>query len=138
MSYRSDRFNNSMRSLETMIGDRDASKLSFLSDHGAGVERMIDEIDARLQRERDLVVGESCSGRKEDKELNHHSTTTTNNYNSNSSLQLSTSTQSRETLLRRAIKKLYRLKKKHLIPTLLKIVENGSNREESIWQMLKD
>ena len=46
MSFRSDRFNGSMRSLDAFVGSfDDPSKIAALSDRGAGVERMLDEID---------------------------------------------------------------------------------------------
>ena len=46
MSTRNDRFNKSMRSLDAFVGSfRDPSKIAALTDRGAGVERMLDEID---------------------------------------------------------------------------------------------
>ena len=50
MNYRAERFNNSMRSLEAMVSDfKDASKASIFSDKGAGVGRLVSEIDANGQ-----------------------------------------------------------------------------------------
>ena len=46
MSYRNDRFNQHMQSLEVMIsGFADASKAKVLSDRGKGVERMLSALD---------------------------------------------------------------------------------------------
>lgn len=54
MSYRSDRFNESMHSLEMSLGDIDISKAEIFSDRGAGVERMIDAIDFDENEAREL------------------------------------------------------------------------------------
>ena len=46
MSYRSDRFNASMRSLESFTdGFDNPSKIASLSDRGTGIERMIEQIE---------------------------------------------------------------------------------------------
>lgn len=44
-TYRNNRFNLSMHSLEWKLEGVDASKASFVSDQGAGVERMLDQLD---------------------------------------------------------------------------------------------
>lgn len=46
MSFRSDRFNRSMRSFEKLAENyKDASKIATLSDRGASVARMIEQIE---------------------------------------------------------------------------------------------
>ena len=45
MSYRSNRFNNGLWSLEMKLEGIDPAKASFLSDQGLGVERMEDALD---------------------------------------------------------------------------------------------
>jgi len=46
MSYRNDRLNRSMRSLDAMTnGFQDISKVRMLSDHGIGAERMYTLLD---------------------------------------------------------------------------------------------
>lgn len=58
---RNERFSRSIRSLDCALTDlRDTSKAKLLSDGGAGVERMLDELDnadglpSKLQVDRDL------------------------------------------------------------------------------------
>lgn len=103
MSTRNDRFNKSMRSLDAFVGSfRDPSKIAALTDRGAGVERMLDEIDPPLD-ENDTRSGKTLSAR--------------------------------EMKLHTAKKKLYRAGLAYLIPVLVLIARNGTNRKESIWQL---
>ena len=98
MSYRNDRFNRRMTSLEVMIsGFADASKAKVFSDRGKGVERMFLALDYSPGIESKPEVE-----------------------------------QRRAVCLAEAEMRLAEAGKRHLIPVLLLIVENGSNREESI------
>jgi len=102
MSYRSEKFNARMRSLDTMVGGRDASKWPLMSDKGAGVERMLDAIDGpdpEREKAEDAVE------------------------------------KSRKAKYNAARKRLNRAGLGYLVPTLALIVNNGTNRQESIWTM---
>ena len=94
MTYRAERFNNSMRSLEAMVsGMADASKSAKLSDRGENAARMY----AAFEPEPDAP--------------------------------------DREQELVGAVLKLIVAGKDHLVPTLLLIAENGSDRERSMHKM---
>ena len=64
MSTRNDRFNQGIRSLERALTNiQDTSKAVLLSDRGAGVERMLDDLDNKcrpskfqVDRERETAV----------------------------------------------------------------------------------
>ena len=103
MSYRNERLNRSMMSLEVIVaGITDASKAKVFSDHGQGVDRMIAALDYDPRSEPRAEVN---AARK------------------------------RKDLLFDAEMQLVEAKKRHLIPVLLLIVENGSNRQESILSL---
>ena len=94
MTYRAERFNNSMRSLEAMVsGMADASKSAKLSDRGESAARMY----AAFEPEPDAP--------------------------------------DRDQELAGAILRLIVAGKDYLVPTLLLIAENGSDREKSIQLM---
>ena len=103
MSYRNERLNRSMMSLEVIVaGITDVSKAMVFSDHGQGVDRMIAALDYDPRSEPRAEVN---AARK------------------------------RKDLLFDAEMQLVEAKKRHLIPVLLLIVENGSNRQESILSL---
>ena len=94
MTYRAERFNRSMRSLEAMVsGMADASKSAKLSDRGESTARMY----AAFEPEPD--------------------------------------TPDRDQELAGAILRLIVAGKDYLVPTLLLIAENGSERERSLLHM---
>ena len=94
MTYRAERFNRSMRSLEAMVsGMADASKSAKLSDRGESAARMY----AAFEPEPDAP--------------------------------------DRDQELTGAVLRLIVAGKDHLVPTLLLIAENGSDRERSMRQM---
>ena len=94
MTYRAERFNRSMRSLEAMVsGMADASKSVKLSDRGKSAARMY----AAFEPEPDA--------------------------------------HDRDQELAGAVLRLIVAGKDHLVPTLLLIAENGSDRERSILHM---
>ena len=96
MTYRAERFNKSMRSLEAMVsGMADASKSAKLSDRGKSAARMY----AAFEPEPD--------------------------------------TPDRDQELAGAVLRLIVEEMDHLVPTLLLIAENGSDRESSIQLMPK-
>jgi len=97
MSYRSERFNRRMMSLEVVVaGFADVSKAKIFSDGGAGAHAIRENPGLGLGR-RSTVEEET-----------------------------------REEKLFEAEMRLADTEKSHLIPVLLLIVENGSNREESL------
>ena len=67
MSYRNDRFNTGMRSLDAMLENIDIDKVRFLSDRGKGVNRMIDDIERRERSETGQTGQTGRTGRKESK-----------------------------------------------------------------------
>ena len=94
MTYRAERFNRSMRSLETMVsGMADASKSAKLSDRGKSAARMY----AAFEFEPDAP--------------------------------------DRNQELAGAVLRLIVEGKEYLVPTLLLIAENGSDRERSMQQV---
>ena len=94
MTYRAERFNRSMRSLEAMVsGMADASKSAKLSDRGKSAARMY----AAFEPEPD----------------DHD----------------------RDQELAGAVLRLIVARKEYLVPTLLLIAENGSDRERSMQQV---
>ena len=94
MTYRADRFNRSMRSLEAMVsGMADASKSAKLSDRGKSAARMY----AAFEPEPDAP--------------------------------------DRDQELAGAVLRLIVEEMSHLVPTLLLIAENGSDREKSMEQI---
>ena len=94
MTYRADRFNRSMRSLEAMVsGMADASKSAKLSDRGKSAARMY----AAFEPEPDAP--------------------------------------DRDQELAGAVLRLIVEEMDHLVPTLLLIAENGSERERSMRQV---
>ena len=94
MTYRADRFNRSMRSLEAMVsGMADASKSAKLSDRGKSAARMY----AAFEPEPDAP--------------------------------------DRDQELAGAVLRLMVEEMDHLVPTLLLIAENGSDREKSMEQV---
>ena len=94
MTYRAERFNRSMRSLEAMVsGMADASKSAKLSDRGKSAARMY----AAFEPEPDAP--------------------------------------DRDQELAGAVLRLIVEEMDHLVPTLLLIAENGSDRESSIQQV---
>ena len=94
MTYRAERFNRSMRSLEAMASGRtDASKSAKLSDRGENAARMY----AAFEPEPD--------------------------------------TPDRDQELAGAVLRLIIEGMSHLVPTLLLIAENGSDREQSMRQV---
>ena len=94
MTYRAERFNRSMRSLEAMVsGMADASKSVKLSDRGKSAARMY----AAFEPEPDA--------------------------------------HDRDQELAGAVLRLIVAGKEYLVPTLLLIAENGSERERSMQQM---
>ena len=94
MTYRADRFNRSMRSLEAMVsGMADASKSAKLSDRGENAARMY----AAFEPEPDAP--------------------------------------DRDQELAGAVLRLIVEEMDHLVPTLLLIAENGSDRERSMRQV---
>ena len=107
MSYRSERFNRSMKSLEAMLsGYSDPSKAKILCDGGEALERLMDALDYSPERERaeeDRLAAERLARQKDRLER-----------------------------LTVAITRLVAADKAYLVPTLLLIVRNGANRNESI------
>ena len=96
MTYRAERFNRSMRSLEAMVsGMADASKSAKLSDRGESATRMY----AAFESEPDAP--------------------------------------DRDQELAGAVLRLIVGEMDHLVPTLLLISENGSDRERSMQQVPK-
>ena len=94
MTYRAERFNRSMRSLEAMVsGMADASKSAKLSDRGKSAARMY----AAFEPEPDAP--------------------------------------DRDQELAGAVLRLIVEEMSHLVPTLLLIAENGSDREKSMEQV---
>ena len=94
MTYRAERFNRSMRSLEAMVsGMADASKSAKLSDRGKSTARMY----AAFEPEPDAP--------------------------------------DRDQELAGAVLRLIVEEMDHLVPTLLLIAENGSDREKSMEQV---
>ena len=94
MTYRAERFNRSMRSLEAMVsGMADASKSAKLSDRGKSAARM----HAAFEPEPDAP--------------------------------------DRDQELAGAVLRLIVEEMSHLVPTLLLIAENGSERERSMEQI---
>ena len=94
MTYRAERFNNSMRSLEAIVsGMADASKSAKLSDRGKSAARMY----AAFEPEPDAPA--------------------------------------RDQELAGAVLRLIVEEMSHLVPTLLLIAENGSDREKSMEQV---
>ena len=106
MSYRSERFNKSMKSLEAMLsGYPDPSKTKVLCDDGKALERLMDALDYSPERERaeeKRLVAERLARQKV-----------------------------RLQRLSTAITRLVTAGKAHLVPTLLLIVRNGANRDKS-------
>ena len=106
MSYRSERFNKSMKSLEAMLsGYSDPSKTKVLCDDGKALERLMDALDYSPERERaeeKRLVAERLARQKV-----------------------------RLQRLSTAITRLVTAGKAHLVPTLLLIVRNGANRDKS-------
>jgi len=95
MSYRSERFNRRMMSLEVMVaGFADVSKAKIFSDGVAGAHAIR---EGQESRSRSRVEEETREGKLFEAEM-----------------------------------RLADAEKSHLIPVLLLIVENGSNREESL------
>ena len=104
MSYRNERFNRSMRSLEVIVtGITDVSKAKVFSDCGTGVRRMLAALDWDTRQ----VEKRGEGGQRQ------------------------------EDLLFNAEMRLVEAGKRHLIPVLLLIVENGANREESMKRVPK-
>jgi len=108
VSYRSERFNRRMMSLEVMVaGFADVSKVKIFSDGGAGARAIREgqEIRSRSTME-DALFSDAARCRVYE--------------------------ETREEKLFEAEMRLADAGKSHLIPVLLLIVENGSNREESL------
>ena len=107
MSYRSERFNRSMKSLEAMLsGYSDPSKAKVLCDGGEALERLMDALDyspEREQAEEKRLAAERLARQKV-----------------------------RLQRLTTAITRLVAANKAYLVPTLLLIVRNGAKRGESI------
>ena len=107
MSYRSERFNKSMKSLEAMLsGYSDPSKAKILCDGGEALERLLDALDYSPEREQaaeERLAAERLARQKV-----------------------------RLQRLAAAITSLVAADKAYLVPTLLLIVRNGANRDESI------
>lgn len=103
MSYRSERFNNAMHSLDMKTAAKDLSKMSFFSDEGRGAKLIYTQLDQTpetIQEEEDRYW------------------------------------QEREQKIKNAIVALIAAGYGYTAPTLLMIIENENNREETIWQML--
>lgn len=102
MSYRSERFNEAMHSLELTLTGCDISKAEILSDRGAGAERIFDAIDydASEARAREEIEAEEF-----------------------------------DQILKNAIVALIAAGLGHTVPTLLAIIRNVNNREESICEL---
>ena len=107
MSYRSERFNRSMISLEAMLsGYSDPSKAKVLGDGGESLERLMDALDYSPESER--AKEERLSAKRLERQ------------------------KVRLQRLAAAIARLVAADKAYLMPTLLLIVRNGANRAESI------
>ena len=107
MSYRSERFNRSMMSLEAMLsGYSDPSKAKILSDGGETLERLMDALD--YSPERELAEEERLAAERLARQ------------------------KVRLQRLAVAITRLAVANKAHLVPTLLLIVRNGAKRGDSI------
>ena len=130
MSYRNERFNRSMMSLEAMVaGFKDASKAAVFSDRGLGVGRMVDEIDAN-----------GSGGANGQHQGNGHLARSPMPGGSLASVERARRPfpwiwGSRRERLLAAERKLRRAGLGHLVPTLRLIVRNGNNRQESIGEM---
>ena len=103
MSYRSERFNRRMKSLETTASGRDTSKWRALSDGGLGVERVLTALDG----DEDVPADASGTTKPLDED-------------------------ERDELLFNAEMRLVEAHRRHLIPVLLLIAENGPDRERSL------
>ena len=107
MSYRNERFNRSMKSLDAMLsGYSDPSKSKVLGDGGKALEQLLDAIDYSPERKREQkrqLADNRLARRK-----------------------------NRLQRLASAIRRTIEANKAHLVPTLLLIVRNGSRRKESL------
>jgi len=109
MSYRNDRLNRSMRSLDAMTnGFQDISKVKVLSDGGVGVERIMEAVEENARTARDSRAERCARGSRALRE------------------------DEREEKLFEAEMRLVEAGKGYLIRVLLLIVENKSNRKESL------
>jgi len=112
MSYRSERFNRRMMSLEQLVtGYTDVSKASVFSDCGEGVERLVNAVDA-TSPSRQTKDEDSTSPTRRGRRVH-------------------------EERLFEAETRLVDAGKGYLIRVLLLIVENGANREESLKHVAK-
>ena len=107
MSYRNERFNRSMKSLDAMLsGYPDPSKAKLLGDGGKALEQLLDAIDYSPERKREqkrqLAVNRLARRKN------------------------------RLQMLASAIRRTVEANKSHLVPTLLLIVRNGARRKESL------
>jgi len=110
MSYRSDRFNRAMRSLDAMAGGRDVSKWPILSDNGNGAHAIRESTYCNKWIGCGDAVGRVAPRPPQ-------------------------SQADRAWRLFVAEMRLVEAGLRHLVPVLLLIVENGSRFRESIWRM---
>src|SRR5574344_1173424 len=110
MSYRSERFNGRMISLDACLsGYSDPSKAQMLCDGGNGLERLLSALDYSPERETATEARRSAARLAPQKE--------------------------RLVKLSAAIGRLVVAEKAHLVPTLLLIARNGADREKSFELM---
>lgn len=107
---RNDELNRRMVSYDELTKDfADLSKAAIFSDGGAGVEAMVEQLD-------EGIPSEEPTGRDGPRRL---------------------SPEDRKRKVDAARKRLERAGLGHLVPVMNLIVRNGSNRRESIWQMMR-
>ena len=105
MNYRNARLASGFLSLDRLAGEVDLEKARIVSDGGAGVERLVEEIDRNGGR----GVGAAEAARFDGGEA-----------------------QERRRKLRAAIGRLRRAGRGYLVPVLRLIVKNGSERNRSL------
>ena len=115
MNYRNARLANGFLSLDKLAGEVDLEKARIGSDGGAGVERLVEEIDRNGGR----GVGAAEAARFDD------GTIEAARFDGGEA-------QERRRKLRAAIGRLRRAGRGYLVPVLRLIVKNGSERNRSL------
>ena len=119
MNYRNARLANGFLSLDKLAGEIDLEKARIVSDGGAGVERLVEEIDRLGGR----GVGAAKAARFDDgREIGAKEAARFDGGEA----------QERRRKLRAAIGRLRRAGRGYLVPVLRLIVKNGSERNRSL------